>query len=185
MEEKCNTHLTSYIFLVIGLIPLILITIYIDDESPTDLSLFLSAFIDNSLLGNVGMTSSLFPVFSKTISNYNALMAPFLSVVMYLFLIMTKKLPAQSKKTESSTSNHIKTIISISLFYSIFLLVTCFFNIDLNGHGRLGRFGQNKYTLLLLYIMFYPCWFLMNCAMIGVYTSFTNRFLAGRRVIEK
>ncbi|HEN3632640.1 TPA: colicin immunity protein Cui [Yersinia enterocolitica] len=185
MEEKRKTYLTSYIFLAIGLIPFILITIYIDDESPTELSLFLSAFIDNSLLGNVGMTSSLFPVFSKAISNYNALMAPFLSVVMYSFLIITKKLPAQSKKTKSSISNYIKTIINISLFYCIFLLVTCFFNIDLNGHGRLGRFGQSKYTLLLFYIMFYPCWFLMNCAMIGVYASFTNRFLAGRRAIDQ
>ncbi|WP_145532610.1 colicin immunity protein Cui [Yersinia alsatica] len=186
MEAKRKTDLTTYIFLTIGLIPFILITIYIDDESPSELSLFLSTFIDNFMLGPVGATSSSFPIFSKIMANYNAFVVPLLSVSMYLFLTIMRKKPDVPISFDYSVNQYIKVMFAISLFYLIFLVILCLSNIDLDDHNRLGTFSRNKYTLSFLYMAFlYPLWFILNYSILFAYTSFTKKFFVVRRASKK
>lgn len=186
METKRKTYLTTYVFLTIGLIPFILMLIYIDDESPSELSLFLSTFIDNFMLGPVGATSSSFPIFSKVIANYNAFVVPLLSVSMYLFLTLMRKTPAALINFDCSVKKYIKTMMAISLFYLIFLVMLCLSNIDLDNHNKLGAFGRNKVMLSFLYMLFlYPIWFLLNYSILFSYTSFTKGFFVTWRASKK
>lgn len=84
MENKHQSTHILYLFFTLSLIPFILMLIYIDDGSPTELTLFLSSVIDDNMLSESGMHSSSIPIFSKIIINYNTFFVPIISVAMYL-----------------------------------------------------------------------------------------------------
>lgn len=186
MEEKPKTTLIVFIFFTLGLIPFIFMAMYIDDESPSNFLLSLSAFVDDLLLGQVGITSSSLPMLSKIMANYNALATPIIVMIVYISTMIIGEPSGLPKNTNFSISHYIKIISSTSLIYFLFLIVTCFIYIDLNGHSRLGFFAHNKYTLLILYVfILYPCWFILNYSILVTYTSFTKKFFEGRRAIQE
>ncbi|GEM_PF-5155253 len=190
MENIANTkQQPKKIFLItllIGVVPLFLINILINDYSAPSIAKKLSIFFDDHLFGNIGITSSFFPFSSKISAYYTAFIAPLLCA----FMFFTKKthftMSDFNRDYDFSLRNYLKIIIIFTVPYLFVFLLMFFLNADLpNALAKISVVGRNKYLFTLFYVLIvFPMWFYINYLALNVYYTFTAKFFMKRRELK-
>lgn len=168
--------------LLIGIIPLIFINFVIKDDSAGIFAKRISVFLYDHLLGNIGMTSSHFPISSNISAYYNAFFAPLLCVMMFIVKGNNFTLDDFKKGYDFSLANYFRIITLFTVPYVFILLLMCFFNADLtNALAKISVFGRNKSLFTLFYtFLIFPLWFYLNYLALMIYFVFTKIFFLRR-----
>ncbi|OCQ54108.1 hypothetical protein Ppb6_00658 [Photorhabdus australis subsp. thailandensis] len=153
-----------YSIVIAGIIPIFIISFLFPSFPITEFDIWIDNFIDNYLLGRVGLWSSLHPLRTKIIANYVNIFGPvFCLVISFLFI---KKTTININELEKKNIyKNIFGIMIILLFDIGFVCINYFLSSDFMQH-------RGSFLLFGKYILFFTIpasiWFLSYSVIISL-----------------
>ncbi|MGV3345069.1 hypothetical protein ACGVWS_04740 [Enterobacteriaceae bacterium LUAb1] len=170
-----NNFIVMYL---IGLIPFVMIGVFVSDISPTMLVQSVYEYIANDLSWNAGIIAPHYPITSSFISIYNAVIAPVIALSIWLFNRQAY-LPLDNKQLQEYTlKNHFYAIIQLSFPYLVIASIMVYFSFDLSrAMFGLNIFSWSNWGIIIFYAIFsFPLWLFINIVAVYILFELSSKF---------